>query len=444
MEKKWADLSPDERQEERFRRWIAAPGVKFASKKAEEHHRQTIQRLIDVIQLRAPDRVPVNFNAGFFAAHYYGISSETAMYDAEQAVQAWRKFAKDFEVDTIGGPAGVSGRPLEIMDYKLYQWPGHGVPPNATYQYVEAEYMTADEYDDFLLDPSDYWLRTYLPRVFGALSGFKTIGPLTDNIEIPMTASYLVSLGTPEVQSSLQAMLDAGKEAMKWMDSTRGFNKEMTEAGYPRVTGGFAKAPFDTLGDTLRGTRGIINDMYRQPNKVMAALDKLTLMEIKRGLNAANASGVPIVTMPLHKGADGFMSEKQFRTFYWPSLKNVALGLINEGIVPSFFAEGTYTSRLDIIKELPKGKVIWYFDQTDMTNAKEVLGKTACLQGNVPTSLICTGTPVDVKAYCKKLIETAGKGGGFILAPGAGTDEAKAENIHALLESAKEYGTYRK
>ena len=194
----------------------------------------------------------------------------------------------------------------------------------------------------------------------------------------------------------------------------------------------------------MRGTKGIINDMYRQPDKVMAALDKLTKIEIKRGLSAANASGVPIVTMPLHKGADGFMSEKQFRTFYWPSLKQVALGLIDEGVVPSFFAEGGYASRLDIIKELPKGKVIWYFDQTDMTKAKEILGKTACLQGNVPTSIMCTGTAADTKAYCKKLIETAGKGGGFILAPGAGADEAKAENIHALLESAREYGTYKK
>ena len=50
---------------------------------------------------------------------------------------------------------------------------------------------------------------------------------------------------------------------------------------------------------------------------------------------------------PLHKGADGFMSLKQFETFYWPSLKKVILGLINEGIMSSLFAEGSYTFALD-------------------------------------------------------------------------------------------------
>jgi uroporphyrinogen-III decarboxylase len=35
----------------------------------------------------------------------------------------------------------------------------------------------------------------------------------------------------------------------------------------------FAKAPFDTLGDTLRGTRQIIMDMFRQPDRLLAVLD---------------------------------------------------------------------------------------------------------------------------------------------------------------------------
>lgn len=37
--------------------------------------------------------------------------------------------------------------------------------------------------------------------------------------------------------------------------------------------------------------------------------------------------------------------------------------------------------------------------------------------GNVPTSLLVTGSPDEVKTYCKRLIQTAGKGGGYIMAP---------------------------
>ena len=62
-----------------------------------------------------------------------------------------------------------SGPLFDILDYKLYRWPGHGVTRDASYQALEAEYMHADEYDLLINDPSDYFMRYYLPRVFDAL-----------------------------------------------------------------------------------------------------------------------------------------------------------------------------------------------------------------------------------------------------------------------------------
>jgi uroporphyrinogen-III decarboxylase len=61
----------------------------------------------------------------------------------------------------------------------------------------------------------------------------------------------------------------------------------------------------------------------------------------------------------------------------------------------------------------------------------------------VPTDILCTGTTDDVKAYCKQLIDVAGKGGGFILSSGVILDTAKPENVRAMIEFTKEYGTYR-
>jgi uroporphyrinogen-III decarboxylase len=205
-----------------------------------------------------------------------------------------------------------------------------------------------------------------------------------------------------------------------------------------------AKAPFDTLGDTLRGTQGIIFDMYRQPDKLLAAIDVITRLTIEAAINAVNASGGFSVMFPLHKGADGWMSDKQFQTFYWPSLKKVIDALINEGILVTLFAEGSYETRLSSVNEFPRGAVHWLFDKTDMAKAKKALGDKCCLSGNVPTSLIVTGTPREVKEYCRKLIETCGKGGGYILAGGASVDRGKPENFRAMLEAAREYGTYRK
>ena len=144
--------------------------------------------------------------------------------------------------------------------------------------------------------------------------------------------------------------------------------------------------------------------------------------------------------MPLHKGADSFMSVKQYETFYWPTFKKVVMALVNEGIVPILFAEGSYNKRLDIIGDFPKGAVAWYFDQTDIFKAKEKIGDKCCIIGNVPTSLMMTGTPQQVKEHCRKLIEVCGKGGGYILAGGANIDEGNPENLRAMMAAAKEYG----
>ncbi len=203
-------------------------------------------------------------------------------------------------------------------------------------------------------------------------------------------------------------------------------------------------APLDSIGAALRGTTGTINDMFRQPERLIEYMENAVPKSIQGSVAIADMTGLPVVFMPLHRGADAFMSEKQFHTFYWPYLRRVILGCVEQGLVPTLFAEGGYNTRLEIISDLPKGKVIWHFDQTDMKRAKEILGDKACIMGNVPTSLLVTGTPNEVKAYCRELIETAGKGGGYIMAPGATADEAKVENLKAMLEAAREFGVYRK
>ena len=217
------------------------------------------------------------------------------------------------------------------------------------------------------------------------------------------------------------------------------FGREAQAAGFPSMFGGVAMAPFDTLGDALRGTKGVIMDMFQRPDKVLQAVDTIADFEIRSTLESANAMGSIMVTFPLHKGDDTFMSDAQFEKFYWPSLKKYILALIDEGIMVSLFAEGKYNNRLELVKDLPEGWILWHFDQTDMTKVKQVLGKTQCISGNVPSSLMCTGTPEAVKEYCRKLIELFGKDGGYILTGGAGAAEVKAKNLRAMMAAAKEY-----
>jgi len=194
----------------------------------------------------------------------------------------------------------------------------------------------------------------------------------------------------------------------------------------------------------LRGTTGIMQDMFRRPDKLLKALDVIADLTINTILKNPNIERMTSVMYPLHKGADGWMSQKAFDTFYWPSMKKVMDAFINEGLMQTLFAEGGYNTRLEYIDQFPKGAVTWYFDRTDMSLAKKILGKNCCLQGNVPTSMIVTGTPEETKEYCRNLIETAGKGGGFILAAGSIADNPKLENLQAMMAAVNEYGWYRK
>ena len=444
MEKPWEEMNADERQEAMFAKWLSPEGIEFASPEAEKGYKARVTRVKDAIQMKKkPDRVPVAPLPSFFPAYYAGVTPKDVMYDYEKCAAAWKKFVLDFDPDVQMGCAGPGpGKFYEIVDYKLYAWPGHGVAPEHSYQAVEGEYMTADEYDKLIQDPSFFFSNTYLPRVFGAMEPFQTLPNLTGILEMYGVAFNFIPFGLPPVQEGYKKMMEAGAEALKWAGAVMGFDAEMAASGYPPFLAGFTKAPFDTLGDTLRGTKGIMMDMYLQPEKLLEALDVITPLMINLGVGNAKMNAKPIVFIPLHKGADGFLSDAQFRKFYWPSLKKVMLGLVAEGCVPFPVAEGGYNSRLEVIKDFPKGKALWMFDQTDMAKAKKALANTACVMGNVPLDLLAVGTPQQVQDYCKKLIDTCAKDGAYVMSNGAFFDDVKAENVKAMVDFTKDYGVF--
>ena len=450
MEKKREELSPDEKQEAMFQRWLSPKDpmgndIKFQNPKAEKAYKERITRIKDAIQMKKlPDRVPAFILPSFFPVYYGGVTPQEVMYDYNKLNMTFKKFVLDFEPDmNIGNVAPGPGKFFEILDYKLYSWPGHGVAPEHSYQCNEGEYMKADEYDALIQDPSNFFSNTYFPRVFGALQPFQMLPALTSILEIYGVALNFIPYGLPPVQAAYKALLEAGGEALKWVGAVGAFSVEMSGLGFPSIFGGFTKAPFDVMGDTLRGTRGIMLDMYRQPDKLLQALEVLTPLMIKMGVGAAQMNGHPLIFMPLHKGADGFLSDEQFKKFYWPTLRKVMMGLIHEGAVPFPAAEGHWTTRLEILKDIPKGKTLWMIDQSDMTKVKKTLGAVACLAGNVPSDLLKLGTTQQIKDYVKNLIDTAGKGGGYIMCNGAFFDEAKPENVKAMVDFAKEYGVYK-
>lgn len=444
MTVKWEDLTPDERFRARLDRWLEPDTIEFDTPIVKDGYAARVQRVIDAITLKqSPDRIPVISPAGFLPCFLYGATCREVMYDIDLAIDLWERFALEYPTDLIKAPSYQgTGKAMEMLDYRLYKWPGHGLPDHVAFQAMESEWMKKDEYEILLDDPSDLWLRHYLPRVFGAFEPLAELPRFTDIVEIPDVGA-LAAFGRPGMRETLNNLADAGLEMLKVKSRLGQFvYKAINTHGYAFLAGAGAKAPFDVVADTVRGSRHMMTDMYRDSDKILKAVERLTPLQIRKGVTGVNASGNPLVFMPLHKGADGFMSDAQFATMYWPSLKAVILGLIEEGCIPFLFAEGGYNSRLEYLKELPKGKTLWHFDQTDMAAAKKTIGDTVCIAGNVPSDMMVTGTADQVEDCCRKLIDDCAPGGGYILTTGAIIDEGKPDTMRALLDAVDRFGRY--
>ena len=412
---------------------------------AEKLYQEREMRFDDVVALRVPDRVPIMVSWGFLPALQAGMTIQEVMYDPEKLWTSQWDFTHKFQPDMEQNPYGLRflGPVLDALDFKQLKWAGRGLGPNTSYQFVEAEYMKAEEYDWFLDDPSDFIIRCHLPRICGRLKGLEVLPTLHHFITYYMGIPFgLIPFTSPEVTDALNALRDAGNEAIRLASYSRRFAEKAKEDGFPLQFGGMTQAPFDTLGDFLRGTKELMLDMYRRPEKVIKACEKLLPYMFDLAVGPAKASGNPRIFIPLHKGLDGFMSLEQFKKFFWPTLRELMVAMINEGLVPIPFFEGNCESRLEIIKDIPAGKACYKFEATDMLKAKKVLRDTVCIRGNVPLSLLATGTPDQVRQYCKKLIDTAGKDGGYIMDSSTGLDDAKPENVEAMFQFTKESGVY--
>jgi hypothetical protein len=400
------------------------------------------KRVTDAIQLRVPDRIPIIVRYGFFPARYAGITMQEFMYDPKKLWDSEWKTITDFPSDMVQNPypARLLGPLLDILDSRQVKWPGGNLPPEISFQFVEEEYVKAEEYPALLSDPSDFIVRRYWPRIFGALKGLENLAPLHGMLSYGSLVADTQAFEMPDVLNALDALKKAGEESKKVAAYSRKFVEKAKEEGFPIEMGATAQAPFDTIGDFFRGTKGIMLDMYRRPGMVLKACETFLPFTVDRAVAGARASGNPRVFIPLHKGADGFMSRDQFIRFYWPTLQALMVTLIDKDLTPCPFIEGDYTSRLDIIKDIPAGKAMYTFEATDMVQAKKVLGDRVCIRGNVPGSLLATGNSDDVKQYCRRLMETVGREGGFILDTATSLDDAKPENVRAMFEVA---GVYR-
>ncbi len=425
---------------------ITAPFSLDRGKTAAELCAERSQRIVDATNLRQPDRIPLFLMFGHLPADLAGITRQEMYENPAAGREALAQAALRFQPDTCLGAFGSPGLSRALGD-RMAKWPGYGLDANQSFQYQEAEFMKAEDYDAFLADPTDWAIRKYLPRVFKELEGLAMLPPLGIGLLGYFgLASHAPVLRMPAVSSALRALAEAADAQGAAVEETIATMMKLAGLGFPPCpffAGGHISAPFDFIGDTLRGMRGVFTDIRRCPDKLLAAEEKVFPIILEAALSTCRRNHATHAFVPLHRGSDGFMSLEVFERFYWPQFKQMILAVIAEGITPFVLWEGTWDQRLKYLLELPKGKTIGAFQSGDLFRAKEVLGETMCIVGGMPVTMLVGSPAEEVRDYTRRLCQELGRGGGFIMSTDIGEMEGcNPELIDVWVEATREYGAY--
>ncbi len=430
----------------------------MSAKSPRKLYKERNQRVKDAIAIKEPDRVPITPMVTFYHTEQKGISKKEAMYNPEKQAQAAFEVFSQFEWDQMPPIMQLyPGKYFDMFGTQMFKWPGaaeeaHRLQDHQPYQFVEGEYMKASEYEAFFADPTGFLLHTVLPRhntLFKGFSQFPSIINLASGYGA-MLIGFPLFVMDPNGKKLLETLLKGTQYIMKWLMILNNYESQMKKEGFPVQFMNMAQAPYDVVSEFLRGMRGCMLDMYRKPEELKKLIEMLVEPTIEATIRTrALAPHLEVVFIPLHRGAEGFMNEKQFETFYWPTLTALMEGLIENGMIPMPFFEGRYTARFPFLTEFAKkhkGKLIYWFDQSDIIKGKQEFGAYACIRGNVPGSLLVTGTPNAVEKYVKETIDGCAEGGGFLVDGGISgiPDEAKPENVKAMTDAVFKHGVYRK
>lgn len=422
-----------------------------------EEYKERNERVMTAVNLKEPDRVPITPMTEFYPAVQKGIEKKEIMYNPEKMSKAFQDVLVPLDCDQLPPlVAGLSSGPGTLLDLfmpQFFKWPGaptedRRLGDDTRFQYDEKEFMEAEEYEEILTDPTGFLLRKILPRHFSSFESFEKFPDKASLANGYMTImQFPMFFGDPSVRETMEKMQKAAKAGLEWMEVQKNYEMELMKQGYPVQFNTLTQAPYDVVSEFLRGLEGTMLDIYRHPEELKELMNLLVDSLIRAPVKASGNFPQKIVFIPLHRGADSFMSNEQFEEFYWPTLTKVMEGLIENDLIPMPFFEGSYDQRLEYLKEFAKkhqGKLIYWFDKTDIIHAKEVFGDYATIKGNIPGTLLTTGTPEKVKEYTKKIIDGCADGGGFLVDGGVSgiPDEAKPENVKAMVETVKEHGQY--
>ncbi|MBM4018222.1 MAG: hypothetical protein FJ288_07815 [Planctomycetes bacterium] len=393
----------------------------------EQLYQQRLKRYVTAMRKGKPDRVPIRPFVAEFIATYAGYTCQEVTHDYQKAFEATCRCAADFDWDaTVPNMVYVWTGLTEALGLKYYGVPGIEIGPQTGFQYKEPPedraFMKPEEYDALIADPTGFLWNVWLPRVSG-------------DVRAP---------GEPATFRGNVALAKGGMAMMQYFTA---FGPQVErlrrECGTVSAIAGILKAPLDILADKLRGYIGLVMDLVERPKKVQAACEALMPHLLWVALSGADPAGNLPVSWWMHRGCVPFVSPGHFENIYWPTMKPILAELWRRGHQVLFYAEGKWAPHLERFAELPEASIIYHCDRDDIFEVHRALGRKFCISGGIPNGLLAFGSPREVRECCRKVIDGVARDGGYIMdASAIVQNDAKVENVRAMTEFTREYGTY--
>jgi MtaA/CmuA family methyltransferase len=205
----------------------------------------------------------------------------------------------------------------------------------------------------------------------------------------------------------------------------------------------FDQGPF-SLATAVRGIDTLMLDCIDDPQFVFDLLEICTDAVLKFA-RACGQAGCHALTFG--DSTAGLLSRPLFERFAFPYEKRVIEGLADLGLPVFLHICGDTAHIFDLMVATgAAGLEVDY--QHDIAYYKQRSAGRACLQGNIePAGVMYRGSPVEVRAACRRAIEQggapSGSGSRFILSAGCEVPrDTPPENLRAMVDAARTFGVY--
>jgi hypothetical protein len=407
-----------------------------------------VKRYETTLSLNEPDRVPCMPFVQNYPQIHAGYTVAECIYDVDKGIDAFIRYTREYQPDEaplIDAYVGM-GKIMELQGGKRFSWagaPGSKLDKNSMIQFIESPLLLDDEFEFFDQDLSGWFMQKAYSRMSGLLEPFASASVASVYGSDEMLWGSFFS--RPDVKKMIQTYAEIEELSAPIYTKLATANEKIEEMGFPIFQSGlYESVPYDFYSSFLRGTNLTMEDLFERRDSI-ERFCKWYLGIAFRNIEAqARIPGMngKKVTLYLLKGFDGFLNNEQYENLYWKDLQAIILKIIEVGMVPYIYTEGSYNTRLKYLKDVPPGKVYYHFENVDMAHAKKELGNVACISGGFPAALLTWGTKQQVIDECKRLIDICAPGGGYIFDASAPFDDAKEENVEAMFETVKTYGVY--